>query len=115
MEVRQFNSLDVVLSQANSCTQTRLDMFQFAIIRATDLMSGSSPSSREGSKCQWSTVGGKMSDKDLEQWINKVLCDLSFTVIIFVFHTLYKASFSPGSVQPIMPYYLLVAQATTTF
>jgi hypothetical protein len=31
-------------------------------------------SSRRGSTCPWYTVGGKMSDKDLEQLINIKFC-----------------------------------------
>jgi len=32
------------------------------------------PSSRGSSKCPWYTVGGKMSDKNLEQRINIKFC-----------------------------------------
>jgi hypothetical protein len=60
------------------------------------------------------------------QYSHLSLC--TFTINIFVFHTftiyiytlyntyntyIYKASFSLGSVQQIMPYYSLVAHATT--
>jgi len=60
-----------VLSQANSCTQARLDMFQLAFTLATYQMSRSFPSSRGSSTCPWYTVGGRVSDKNLEQRINK--------------------------------------------
>jgi hypothetical protein len=53
-----------VLSQANSCIQARLNMFQHAFTRATDQMSRSFPSSRGSSSCAWCTVGGKMSVKN---------------------------------------------------
>ena len=59
-----------VLSQANTCTQVHLDMFQLAFTWATDQMSRSFPSSRGSSTCTWYTVGGNMSDKNLEQRIN---------------------------------------------
>jgi hypothetical protein len=45
---------------------------------------------------------------------------LSFTQLPYIYiytvyntYNIYKASFSPGSVQQIMPYYSLEAQATT--
>ena len=37
-------------------------------------MSRSFPSSRGSSICLWYMVGGKMSDKNLEQWINIKYC-----------------------------------------
>jgi hypothetical protein len=37
-------------------------------------MSHSFPSGRGGSTCPWYTVGGKMNDKNLEQWINIKFC-----------------------------------------
>jgi len=61
----QFNSQNSrsvslgVLSQANSRTQARLDMFQLAFTWATDQMSHSFPSSRGSSTCPWYKVGGK--------------------------------------------------------
>jgi hypothetical protein len=42
-----------VLSQANSCIQARLYMFQLASAWATDQMSRSFPSSRERNICAW--------------------------------------------------------------
>jgi len=64
----------MVLSQANSCTQARLDMFQLAFTWGTDQISLSFPSSRGSSTCPWYTVGGKSSDKNLEQRINIKCC-----------------------------------------
>jgi len=64
----------VVLSQAKSCTQAHLDMFQLAFTLATDQMSFSFPSSRGSSTCPWYTVGRKMSDKNLMQRINIKFC-----------------------------------------
>jgi hypothetical protein len=49
-------------------------MFQLAFTSATDQMSRSFPSSRGSSACPWYTVGGNMSDKILEQWINIKFC-----------------------------------------
>jgi hypothetical protein len=37
-------------------------------------MSHSFPSSRGRSTCLWHTVAGKMSDKNLEQWISIQFC-----------------------------------------
>jgi hypothetical protein len=37
-------------------------------------MNGSFPSSRGSSTCPWYTVGVKMSDKNLVQWINIKFC-----------------------------------------
>jgi hypothetical protein len=37
-------------------------------------MSNLFPSSRRNRTCSWYTVGGKMSDKNLEQWINIKFC-----------------------------------------
>jgi hypothetical protein len=63
-----------MLSPANLCTQAHLDMFQLAFKWATDKLSGRFPGNRENSMCSWYTVGGKMSDKNLEQRINIKLC-----------------------------------------
>jgi hypothetical protein len=63
-----------VLSQANSCTQAQLDMFQLAFTRATDQMSHSFQCSRGSSMCLWHTIGRKISVKNLEQWINIKFC-----------------------------------------
>jgi hypothetical protein len=49
-------------------------MFKLALTRATDQMSHSFPSSRGSSMCPWYTVGGKMSDKNLELRINIKFC-----------------------------------------
>jgi hypothetical protein len=54
-----------LLSQANSCTQARLDW-----TCSTDQMSSPFPSIRGRNTCLWYTVGGKTSDKNLGQWIN---------------------------------------------
>jgi len=62
------------MSQANSCIEARLDMFQLALTWATDQMSRSFLSSRGSSTCPWYTVGRKMSDKNLEQRINIKFC-----------------------------------------
>jgi len=59
---------------SNSCTQARLYMFQLAFTWATDQMSRSFPSSRGSITCPWYTVGGKMSDKNLEQRISIKFC-----------------------------------------
>jgi len=63
-----------VLSKANSCTQAPLDMFQLAFTQATDQMSPSFPSSRGSITCPWYTVGGNISDTNLEQRINIKFC-----------------------------------------
>jgi len=49
-------------------------MFQLAFTWTTDQMSRSFPSSRGSSTCLWYTVGGKVSYKNLEQWINIKFC-----------------------------------------
>jgi hypothetical protein len=65
-----------VLRQTNSCSQARLNMFQLASTLATDQMSRLFPSSRGSSTLPWYTVGGKTSNKYLEQRINiKFLCE----------------------------------------
>jgi hypothetical protein len=45
-------------------------MFQLGFTCTTDQMTHSSQSSRGSSTCPWYTVGGKKSDKNLEQRIN---------------------------------------------
>jgi len=63
-----------VLSKANSRIQAPLDMFQLAFTQATDRMSPSFPSSRGSITCLWYTVGGNISDTNLEQRINIKFC-----------------------------------------
>jgi hypothetical protein len=74
-KVQQFNSrngrsVTGVVSQANSCTHAHLDLFQLAFTWAIYEMSHSFPSSRGSGTCPWYNAGGKMSGKNLEQWIN---------------------------------------------
>jgi len=49
-------------------------MFQLAFTQATDRMSPSFPSSRGSITCLWYTVGGNISDTNLEQLINIKFC-----------------------------------------
>ena len=63
-----------MLSKANSRIQAPLDMFQLAFTQATDRMSPSFPSSRGSITCLWYTVGGNISDTNLEQRINIKFC-----------------------------------------
>jgi hypothetical protein len=63
-----------VLSQANSGTQARLDMFQFEFSSATDQTNCPFPSIRGSSTCPWYNVGGKMSDKNPKRRINIKFC-----------------------------------------
>jgi len=63
-----------VSSKTNSCTQAPLDMFQLEFTQATDQMSPSFPSSRGSITCPWYTVGGNISDTNLEQRINIKFC-----------------------------------------
>jgi hypothetical protein len=49
-------------------------MYQLASNWAADKMSRSFLSSRGSSNCPWYTVGGKMSDNNLEQRINIKFC-----------------------------------------
>jgi hypothetical protein len=63
-----------VLSQANSCTQARLDTLQLAFTWATNQICCSFPSSRASSMCPRYTVGWKMGDRNLKQRINIKFC-----------------------------------------
>jgi len=79
-EVRKFNSRNS-RSVSLGCwvRQTRVlkhvwTWSSLAITWATDQMSRSFPSSRGSSTCPWYTVGGKISDKNLEHGINIKFC-----------------------------------------
>jgi hypothetical protein len=59
------------------------------------------PNSRGSSTCPWYTVGGKMSDKNLEQWINIRFCvtvgksareTLSLSIMAYDEYTVKKSS-----------------------
>jgi hypothetical protein len=53
---------------------TQLNMFQLAFTSATDKMGRSFLSSRGSSTYPWNTVGGRMSDKNMEQRLNFEFC-----------------------------------------
>jgi hypothetical protein len=78
-EVRQFNyrnsrrvSLGCWVRQ--TCVPKHVGHVTLTFTWTTDQMSGSFLSSRWSSTCPWYTVGGKMSDKNLEQRINIKSC-----------------------------------------
>jgi hypothetical protein len=60
------------------------------------------PKQQRKQECPWYTVGGEMSDKNLEQWINKVLCEdwysasetLALLTLTYGEHAMKKSSVS---------------------